>query len=96
MDSSSQTCLASLQMSALKETEELIYRFLFRKLDKEAVKEIANRWELQDKVDEETQEEIRYEIWRSILFQQVRWEYLLDRLRDEKGADEDEEESEDD
>ena len=79
-------------MSALKETEELIYRFLFQKLDKEAVRDIVNRWELQDKVDEETQEEIRYEIWRSILFQQVRWEYLLDRLRDEKGADEDEEE----
>jgi hypothetical protein len=78
-------------MSALRETEELIYRFLFRKLDKDEVREIVNRWELQDKVDEETQEEIRYEIWRSILFQQVRWELLLDRLREEKECDEDEE-----
>ena len=75
-------------MSALRETEELIYRFLFRKLDKEEVREIVNRWELQDKVDEETQEEIRYEVWRNILFQQVRWELLLDRLRDEKETDE--------
>ena len=81
-------------MSALRETEELIYRFLFRKLDKEEVREIVNRWELQDKVDEETQEEIRYEIWRNILFQQVRWELLLDRLRDEKETDETDEEKE--
>lgn len=81
-------------MSALRETEELIYRFLFRKLDKEEVREIVNRWELQDKVDEETQEEIRYDVWRNILFQQVRWEYLLDRLREEKETDETDEEKE--
>jgi hypothetical protein len=75
-------------MSALRETEELIYRFLYRKLDKEEVREIVNRWELQNKVDEETQEEIRYDVWRNILFQQVRWELLLDRLRDEKETNE--------
>jgi hypothetical protein len=68
--------------------EDLIYRFLTKTLDREEVKEIVNRWELQDKVDEETQEEIRYEIWAT-LWSQVRWEYMLQRLRDEKMVDED-------
>lgn len=83
-------------MSALRETEDLIYRFLCKKLDKEEVRDIVNRWELQDKVDEETQEEIRYEVWRSILFQQVRWEYLLDRLREAKECDVEDEKRSDD
>ncbi len=68
--------------------EDLIYRFLTKSLEREEVKEIVNRWELQDKVDEETQEEIRYEIW-SMLWSQVRWEYLLQRLREDKMVDED-------
>jgi len=75
-------------MSALREMEDLVYRFLVKSLDRDEVKEIVNRWELQDKVDEETQEEIRYEVWR-MLWSQVRWEYLLQKLRDEKHADSD-------
>lgn len=82
-------------MSALRETEDLIYRFLCKKLDKQEVRDIVSRWELQDKLDEETQEEIRYHVWRSILFQQVRWEYLLDRLKEEKECDVEESEEED-
>ena len=88
-------CLASLQMSALREMEDLIYRFLEKTLEREDVKEIVNRWELQDKVDEETQEEIRHQIW-TLLWSQVRWEYLLQRLREDKNADEDSVDEEDD
>ena len=82
-------------MSALVEAEHLIYRFFVKTLDRKEVKEIVNRWELQDKLDEETEDEISHQVWRLVLGQ-VRWEYLLQKLRDDKDADEDSSEDEDD
>jgi hypothetical protein len=85
-------------MSALLEAEHLIYRFFVKTLDRDQVKEIVNRWELEDKLDEETQDEISHQIWRLVLGQ-VRWEYLLQKLRDDKHADssdEEDDEEEDD
>ena len=75
-------------MSALVEAEQLIYRFFVKTLEREEVKEVVNRWELQDKLDEETESEIRDQVWRGLM-EQVRWEYLLQRLREDKNADED-------
>lgn len=73
-------------MSVLREVEELVFQFLSRNLDKEEVSELSS-YELREKVDEESQEEIRYEIWRTFLFHEIDWGYLLDRLREEKGVD---------
>jgi hypothetical protein len=81
-------------MSALMEAEHLIYRFFVKTLDRKEVKEIVNRWELEDKLDEETQDEISHQVWRLVL-SQVRWEYLLQKLRDDKDADEDSEDEAD-
>ena len=75
-------------MSALVEAEQLIYRFFVKTLDRTEVKEVVNRWELQDKLDEETESEIRDQVWRGLM-EQVRWEYLLQRLREDKNADDD-------
>ena len=83
-------------MSALAETEHLLYRFLTRKLSREDLKEIMTRFELMDEVDEETRDEIKDCVFQMI-WNRVSWVSLLSRLRSEKGADDesDQEEEED-
>lgn len=81
---------------ALAETEALLYRFLFRKLEWADLKQMT-RHELEDEVDEETMEEIKDHVFQ-MLWRQVHWAGLLSRLRSEKEEEsepETEEEAED-
>lgn len=78
-------------MSVLLTAEDCVCLFL-RGLDFEDLKQMTSGRDVENKIDEETIEEIKYQVWR-ILEDQIRWDRLLQKVKDELGLnDEDEEE----
>lgn len=68
--------------------EQLVYAFLKKKLDWEDLKDIYTQYQLENEVDEETRDEILSYLWS-----QIRWGYLLQKLRDEKMEDKSDDET---
>ena len=78
-------------MSVVLTAEECVCLFL-RGLDFEDLKQMTSGRDVENKIDEETIEEIKYRVWQ-ILEDQIRWDRLLQKVKDELGLnDEDEEE----
>jgi hypothetical protein len=49
--------------------------------------------DVENKIDEETIEEIKYRVWQ-ILEDQIRWDKLLQKVKDELGLNDEDEEDE--
>ena len=79
-------------MSVVLTAEECVCLFL-RGLDFEDLKQMTSGRDVENKIDEETIEEIKYRVWK-ILEDQIRWDRLLQKVKDELGLnDEDEEDA---
>jgi predicted peptidase len=73
--------------------EELIYSFLRRRLDRKEKLELHTGYDAERHIDEETEEEIRYELYK-YMKSRVTWYKIIQRLHDEAenvGTDTDEE-----
>ena len=79
-------------MSVVLTAEECVCLFL-KGLDDEELKQMTSGRDVENKIDEETIEEIKYRVWR-ILEDQIRWDRLLQKVKDEFGLNDDDEEDE--
>jgi len=77
-----------------KDVERMILQF-FQGKDNEELKRIKNGRDVDDRLDEETVEEIKDQIWYLLKTQHVRWYYLADAIKDMVNHTKDEEEEED-
>ena len=77
-------------MSATKYLEELIYKFLTRRLTDAQKRELDTGYDADKYIDEETEEEMRQEIFRFVK-SRVLWGAITSRLRDEAEEEEDDE-----
>lgn len=79
-------------MSVLLTAEDCVCLFL-RGLDFEDLKQMTSGRDVENKIDEETIEEIKYRVWQ-ILEDQIRWDRLLQKVKDEFGLNDEDEEDE--
>jgi hypothetical protein len=77
-----------------KDVERMILQF-FQGKDNEELKRIKNGRDVDDRLDEETVEEIKDQIWYLLKTQHIRWYYLADAIKDMVNHTKDEEEDED-
>lgn len=82
-------------MSATKYLEELIYKFLTKRLTDAEKRNLDTGYDADKYIDEETEDEMRYEIF-DFVKSRVLWGLITSRLRDEATADDDDEEEHDD
>jgi len=73
-----------------KDVERMILQF-FQGKDNEELKRIKNGRDVDDKLDEETVEEIKDQIWYLLKTQHIRWYYLADAIKDMVDHTQDEE-----
>ena len=80
----------------VQETERIILQF-FRGKDNDELKKVHCGRDVDDKLDEETVEEIKDQIWYLLKTQHIRWYYLADSIKDmvDHTRDEEDEEEED-
>jgi hypothetical protein len=64
-----------------REVEAMILQF-FRGLDNDELKRIRSGRDVDDKLDEETVDEIKDRIWYLLKTQYIRWYYLADSIKD--------------
>lgn len=76
-----------------REVEAMILQF-FQGLDNDDLKKIKTGRDVDDRLDEETIDEIKDRIWYLLRTQYIRWYYLADSVKDmvDHTQDEDEEE----
>ena len=77
-----------------REVEAMILQF-FRGLDNDELKRIKCGRDVDDKLDEETVDEIKDRIWYLLKTQHIRWYYLADSIKDMVDYTQDDEEDED-
>lgn len=75
------------------ETERMILQF-FRGLDNDDLKKIHCGRDVDDRLDEETIDEIKDYIWYLLKTQHIRWYYLADSIKDMVNYTQDDEEEE--
>lgn len=76
---------------ASKYLEELIYKFLSKSLTDKEKRDLTTGYEAEKYIDEETEDEMRYEIWNYV-FRNVLWAAVIGRLRNEAEDETDDEE----
>jgi hypothetical protein len=76
-----------------REVETMILQF-FRGKDNDELKRVKCGRDVDDKLDEETVEEIKDRIWYLLKTQYLRWYYLADSIKDMVDHTQDEEEDE--
>jgi len=76
------------------DAEALILQF-FQGKDNEELKKIHCGRDVDDRLDEETVEEIKDRIWYLLKTQHIRWYYLADAIKDMVDHTQDDEEEED-
>lgn len=64
-----------------REVEMMILQF-FRRMDNDELKRIKCGRDVDEKLDEETVEEIKDRIWYLLKTQHIRWYYLADSIKD--------------
>lgn len=72
----------------------MIYKFLSRTLTDAEKKVLYSGWDAQKHIDEETEEELKYQVY-SIVKNNVVWASILARLRNEVEEEEDDEDDAD-
>lgn len=82
-------------MSAMKYLEELIYKFLTKRLTDAEKRNLDTGYDAERYIDEETEDEMRHEIFEFVK-SRVLWGLITSRLRDEADDDDDEENPDDD
>ena len=86
--------VAHRQMNDLsRDVEAMILQF-FRGLDNDDLKTIRNGRDVDDRLDEETVDEIKDRVWYLLKTQYIRWYYLADSIKDMVDYTQDEEEEE--
>lgn len=73
-----------------KDVERMILQF-FQGKDNEELKRIKNGRDVDDRLDEETVDEIKDQIWYLLKTQHIRWYYLADAIKDMVDHTQDEE-----
>jgi transcriptional regulator of heat shock response len=73
-----------------RDVERMILQF-FQGKDNEELKRIKNGRDVDDKLDEETVDEIKDQIWYLLKTQHIRWYYLADAIKDMVDHTQDEE-----
>jgi hypothetical protein len=81
-------------MSATKHLEELMYSFLSKRLTDREKRELGSKYDVERHIDEETEEEMRWEIYQFVK-DRVFWTSLLGRLHQEVADEEDTDAEED-
>jgi hypothetical protein len=76
-----------------REVERMILQF-FQGKDNDELKRIKSGRDVDDKLDEETVDEIKDRIWYLLKTQYIRWYYLADSIKDMVDHTQDEEEDE--
>jgi hypothetical protein len=75
--------------------EELLYMFLKATLTDEEKKALSCSWDVEEHIDEETENELKDQIYASVK-SSVRWATLIRRIQDDvEETDDDDEEEED-
>lgn len=64
-----------------RQVEAMILQF-FRGLDNDDLKKIESGRDVDEKLDEETVDEIKDRIWYLLKTQHIRWYYLADSIKD--------------
>lgn len=77
----------------VQETERMILRF-FQGKDNDDLKQIKCGRDVDDRLDEETVEEIKDQIWYLLKTQHIRWYYLADSIKDMVDNTQDDEDDE--
>ena len=77
-------------MSATKYLEELIYKFLTKRLTDQEKRSLDTGYDADKYIDEETEEEMRQEIFQFVK-DRVLWVAIISRLREEADPEEDDE-----
>lgn len=80
-------------MSASSYLEELLYKFLTRRLTNAEKKALTSGWDVEEHIDEETEHELKEQIYASVK-SYVRWSSIIRRLQDEVEDEDEEEEDE--
>ena len=78
-----------------RDVEAMILQF-FRGLDNDDLKQIKCGRDVDDRLDEETVDEIKDHIWYLLKTQHIRWYYLADSIKDMVDYTQDDEEEEED
>lgn len=76
-----------------REAEKMIIQF-FRNKDNDQLKRIVSGHDVRQRIDEETEYEIKERIWHLLTTQHIRWYYLADTIKDMVDHTQDEEEDE--
>jgi hypothetical protein len=82
-----------IETMATKYLEELIYKFLSNTLNDEEKRTLTNGYEAEKHIDEESEEEMRQEVWNYV-FRNVVWASIITRLREEAEPEDEEEDCE--
>jgi hypothetical protein len=75
--------------------EDMIVQFLEKKLTDDEKKQIHSAYDCEKEIDEESEEEMRYELYKYVL-NNIRWWKVIDRIKQGLEESEDEDESEED
>jgi len=84
-----------VNMSASKHLEDLLYALLSRKLTDQEKRDLTSKYDVERHIDEETEEELRWEVYRFVK-DKVFWTALLGRLHQDVPEDDDEDDEEED